>query len=157
VLFGGFGQSQNPGEPFAPSNPMDVWVSDDGFAWEQISDAPWNAVSPGEIKFDFAALATEIEVGCRTESAIFTFGGDRETFDFSDPLNYLELDNDVWRFSADTCPADLNDSGWVGRYDLCLLVQAWGHCDDCPEDLNGNGYVGWIDLWILIHSWGPCP
>ena len=29
----------------------------------------------------------------------FTFGGDRETFDFTDLTNYLNVDNDVWRFS----------------------------------------------------------
>ena len=31
--------------------------------------------------------------------SIFTFGGDRETFNFADPLNYLRVDNDVWSFS----------------------------------------------------------
>jgi len=31
--------------------------------------------------------------------SIFTFGGARETFDFTDPANYLNVDNDVWQFS----------------------------------------------------------
>ena len=31
-------------------------------------------------------------------TAIYTFGGDRETFDFTDPANYLRVDNDVWRY-----------------------------------------------------------
>ena len=30
--------------------------------------------------------------------AVYTFGGDRETFDFTDPLNPTRIDNDVWRF-----------------------------------------------------------
>ncbi|MGB5263748.1 MAG: T9SS type A sorting domain-containing protein, partial [Lutimonas sp.] len=30
---------------------------------------------------------------------IFTFGGDRETFDRDDPLNFTKVDNDVWKFS----------------------------------------------------------
>jgi flagellar hook assembly protein FlgD len=30
---------------------------------------------------------------------IFSFGGDRETFNFFDPFNYLNVDNDVWKFS----------------------------------------------------------
>ena len=30
---------------------------------------------------------------------IFSFGGDRETFNFFDPFNYLNVDNDVWNFS----------------------------------------------------------
>ena len=76
---------------------MDVWVSDDGAHWEQVSDSPWNAVAPSEIKYDFAALALDRPGGNR--SSIYTFGGDRETFDFTDPTNYLNVDNDVWRFA----------------------------------------------------------
>ena len=30
---------------------------------------------------------------------MFTFGGDREAFNFADPTNYLRVDNDVWRFA----------------------------------------------------------
>jgi hypothetical protein len=82
VCWGGFG---------LPTNPMDVWVSPDGASWEQVSDSPWNAESPDEIKYDFEGIA----VG----DVIYTFGGDRETFDFSDPSNYLRVDNDVWRYT----------------------------------------------------------
>ncbi|HET6416376.1 MAG TPA: hypothetical protein VFG22_08765 [Polyangiales bacterium] len=82
VCWGGFG---------LPENPMDVWVSPDGATWEQVSDSPWNAESPDEIKYDFEGIA----VG----DVIYTFGGDRETFDFSDPSNYLRVDNDVWRYA----------------------------------------------------------
>lgn len=87
VLFGGFGLLVNP---------MDVWVSDDGADWLQISTSPWNAVSPDEIKYDFDALV--VKNNNPRKAAILTFGGDRETFDFSDPTNYLRLDNDVWRY-----------------------------------------------------------
>ena len=74
---------------------MDVWVSRDGANWEQVSDSPWNATSPGDIKYDFDAL----EVRTWRGPAILTFGGDRETFNFTDPDNYLRVDNDVWRFA----------------------------------------------------------
>ncbi|NNE36418.1 MAG: T9SS type A sorting domain-containing protein [Rhodothermales bacterium] len=111
VCFGGFGLL---------SNPMDVWVSRTGEDWRQVSDSPWNAVSPTEIKYDFDALVVK---GGRTwrsswwsnsswnrhrrfqrsgrtyrAPAIFTFGGDRETFDFADTTNYRNVDNDVWSF-----------------------------------------------------------
>jgi hypothetical protein len=33
------------------------------------------------------------------DPAIYTFGGDRETFDFNDPVNYLRIDDDIWRFA----------------------------------------------------------
>lgn len=82
VCFGGFG---------LPENPMDVWISPDGASWEQVSDSPWNAQSTDDIKYDFEGIA----VG----DVIYTFGGDRETFDFDDPDNYLRVDNDVWRYS----------------------------------------------------------
>ena len=97
VLFGGFGLSFDPDDPFAPSNPMDVWVSRDGAEWTMVSDSPWNAEDPADIKYDFDALVSR---GGRFGfgSAIYTFGGDRETFNFADPLNYLNVDDDVWRF-----------------------------------------------------------
>jgi hypothetical protein len=86
--------SRSPLAP--PANPSDVWVSRTGAFWEQVSDSPWNATSPDSIKYDFDALV----VNGRRGPAILTFGGDRETFNFGDPLNYLRVDNDVWRFSA---------------------------------------------------------
>ncbi len=58
VLFGGFGLSTDPTNPFAPANPMDTWISRDGAHWEQVDGAPWNAVTPGEVKYDFAAIVT---------------------------------------------------------------------------------------------------
>lgn len=100
VLFGGFGLSNDPTDPFGAGNPRDVWVSRNGADWEQVSDSPWNAVSPAEIKYDFDALVARGGRGNWRQS-IFTFGGDRETFDFTDFTNYLNVDNDVWRFAPD--------------------------------------------------------
>lgn len=94
VLFGGFGLGP---DITIPANPMDVWISNNGKTWKQVSDAPWNASSPSEIKYDFDALVVE---GSGNESdMIYSFGGDRETFNFFDPFNYLNVDNDVWKFS----------------------------------------------------------
>ena len=101
VCFGGFGLPTGPiipGQPVPPANPMDVWVSRDGARWRQVSDAPWNATSPGDIKYDFDVLVVQGARGGLRPS-IVTFGGDRETFDFFDPGNYLRVDNDVWRFA----------------------------------------------------------
>ncbi len=97
-LFGGFGLSSYPADPFKPANPMDLWVSRNGDDWRLISNSPWNATSPEEIKYDFKALAVTGGRGGLRPS-IFTFGGDRETFNFQDPTNYLRVDNDVWRYS----------------------------------------------------------
>ena len=91
VCFGGFGLI---------TNPMDVWASRNGKKWKQISDSPWNAVSPDQIKYDFKALSTRTGRHGKRQS-IFTFGGSRETFDFGDPENIFRIDNDVWRFSPD--------------------------------------------------------
>lgn len=99
VLFGGFGLSSDPSDPFAPSNPMDVWVSKNGADWEQVSDAPWNANGPEDIKYDFDALVVR-DSKRWWRPKILTFGGDRETFNFFDPFNYLNVDNDVWEFAA---------------------------------------------------------
>ena len=100
VLFGGFGLSTDLQDPFKPSNPMDIWISKNGADWTQISESPWNAENPEEIKYDFDALVSSGGIFGQ-KPAIFTFGGDRETFDFTDQSNWLNVDNDVWRFSSD--------------------------------------------------------
>lgn len=102
ILFGGFGLSTDASDPFKPSNPMDVWASKNGKDWVQVSDSPWNATSPEEIKYDFDALVARRGWWDWRRPSIYTFGGDRETFDFTDPTNYLNVDNDVWRFSPPT-------------------------------------------------------
>ena len=95
VLFGGFGLGPDNG--INPANPMDIWISNNGSNWKKVSDSPWNANNPSEIKYDFDAVVVEGEGN--NSDMIFSFGGDRETFNFFDPFNYLNVDNDVWRFS----------------------------------------------------------
>ena len=88
VCFGGFGLLQNP---------VDMWASFDGARWVRLPTPPWNATSPDQIKYDFAALSVAEGIH-GVPTAIYTFGGDRETFDFTDPTNFLRVDNDVWRY-----------------------------------------------------------
>ncbi len=90
ICFGGFG---------LPENPVDVWTSDDGARWELLSNPPWNAMSSEDIKYDFDIIVTHPN-SIIPRPAVYTFGGDRETFDFDDPLNYLRVDDDVWRFTS---------------------------------------------------------
>jgi hypothetical protein len=98
VVFGGFGLSNDPSDPFKPANPIDMWVSEDGVNWELLSATPWNASAPEQIKYDFDALFSS--EGPSGAASIYTFGGDRETFNPLDPTNYLNVDNDVWRYSV---------------------------------------------------------
>lgn len=93
VCFGGFGFPTNP---TVPAHPADVWVSRDGKDWEQVSDSPWNAMGPKDVKYDFASLVVKGGPGGMRPS-IFTFGGDREA-SFAAPDPAL-VDDEVWRFS----------------------------------------------------------
>ena len=95
VLFGGFGLGPDNG--INPANPMDIWISNNGNNWKKVSDSPWNANDSSEIKYDFDAVVVNGEGN--NSDMIFSFGGDRETFNFFDPFNYLNVDNDVWKFS----------------------------------------------------------
>lgn len=98
VCFGGFGFPTGF-DPSIPAHPSDVWVSRDGVNWEQVSDAPWNATSSADVKYDFDSLVVAGGRGGLRPS-IFTFGGDREaSFVAPDPML---VDNDVWRFSPET-------------------------------------------------------
>ena len=89
VCFGGFG---------IPGNPTDIWVSKDGANWKQVSESPWNAVTPDDIRYDFDILTVKGGMGGMKPS-IFTFGGDRETFFLPPEVNFFRVDNDVWRYS----------------------------------------------------------
>jgi hypothetical protein len=86
VCFGGFG---------VPTNPTDMYASPNGRDWVKLRSTAWGATSPDQIKYDFDALVSAGPLGL---PSIYTFGGDRETFDFGNPTNYLRVDNDVWRF-----------------------------------------------------------
>jgi hypothetical protein len=77
---------------------MDIWISTNGADWKMISDSPWNASDPKHIKYDYDTVVAPAGPDGRGK-AIYTFGGDRETFDFFDPTQWLDVDNDVWRFS----------------------------------------------------------
>ncbi|MEM7094296.1 MAG: hypothetical protein AAF567_14940 [Actinomycetota bacterium] len=89
VCFGGFGLIENPD---------DVQVTTDGIGWELLDDPAWNAADHTAVKYDFESIAVETDFG----PIVLTFGGDRETFDFSDPDNWLRVDSDVWRFVLPT-------------------------------------------------------
>ena len=93
VCFGGFGQ---------PTNPVDMWASEDGATWRELDQSPWGASSPDQVRYDFDSVV--IDDARSGLSAILTVGGDRETFDFTDPLNYTRVDDDVWVFASTAAP-----------------------------------------------------
>ena len=100
VCFGGFGLSDDPADPFKPSNPTDIWVSANGRNWREVKGTAspvWNAQSPADINYDFAAFPVYFVNG-RFQPSIFTFGGDRETFDPRDFTAFEKVDNHVWQF-----------------------------------------------------------
>ncbi len=86
VCFGGFGLVENP---------VDIWTSADGADWSELDAIPWDAELPEQMRYDFDSVVVEGPAG----PVLLTFGGDRETFDFADPENYLRVDNDVWIFA----------------------------------------------------------
>lgn len=90
LCFGGFGLIENP---------IDMWISSDGAEWEELPAGPWASDDPVDMRYDFDSIVVE---GADGGPVVLTFGGDRETFDFTDPENYLRVDNDVWSFSPPT-------------------------------------------------------
>jgi N-acetylneuraminic acid mutarotase len=88
VCFGGFGQ---------PTNPLDMWASEDGANWRKLDQTPWGATSADQVRYDFDSVVTTD--GSSGLPAILTVGGDRETFDFTDTQNYTRVDDDVWTFA----------------------------------------------------------
>ena len=89
VCFGGFGLIENP---------TDMWSTLDGVTWTELDTAPWNALQPDAVRYDFDSISVQVA----GEPTILTVGGDRETFDFDDPTNYLRVEDDVWTFTPVT-------------------------------------------------------
>ena len=87
LCFGGFGLVENP---------TDMWISSDGATWEELPAGPWGSDDPTAMRYDFDSLVVDGDDGSQR---VLTFGGDRETFDFTDPENFLRVDDDVWSFS----------------------------------------------------------
>ena len=52
------------------------------------------------------------------DNKVWTFGGDRETFNPFDPFNYLQVDNDVWRLTFVPEPSTVLLSAMA----CCLLL-----------------------------------
>jgi hypothetical protein len=96
VCFGGYGQSPLPWDVFGRVSPTDLQISRDGATWAQVPGAPWNAANPDAIRYDYDTVVAPDGDG---RDAIYTFGGDRETFNFFDPTQWLKVDDDVWRFA----------------------------------------------------------
>lgn len=52
--------------------------------------------------------------------------------------------------------ADLDENGFVGGFDLSILLGSWGPCSGCPADINRDGIVNAADIGLLFSAWGPC-
>ena len=81
---------------------------------------------------------------------------DCEVTDFADDC---ALSNPATLTVTDPCPADFDDDGTVGAFDLAFLLGAWGPCpnpDACPTDLNEDDIIDAFDLALLLGNWGPC-
>ncbi len=57
--------------------------------------------------------------------------------------------------SAQSCPADLDDSGAVDFADILAILAAWGNAGG-PEDLDDSGTVDFGDLLVVLAEWGLC-
>jgi hypothetical protein len=123
VCLGGFGFE---------GNPSDIWVSDDGADWTQISDSPWNndpspecvedspTVTCDNIRYDFDMLTVK-DGDNGMAPMIMTFGGDREMFAIPPNAppedNWTRIENDVWRFATTAgfnIGPGLNGNWWSG-------------------------------------------
>ncbi|MCP3905297.1 MAG: hypothetical protein GY715_16850 [Planctomycetes bacterium] len=60
-------------------------------------------------------------------------------------------------FGVATCPADIDEDGFVGFSDILAVIGQWGPCECCRADLDGNLNVGFSDILAIIGAWGACP
>lgn len=61
-----------------------------------------------------------------------------------------------------TCPADLNEDGFVDNFDIVYLCDRWGHYES-SADVSGSNYgipdltVDVLDIIYVEYHWGVCP
>ena len=110
ICFGGFGLG---------ANPMDMWSSPDGANWTDLQQVPWNALTPGQIKYDF-----DVVTFGEGPDAIYSFGGDRERFDLPPEVNVELVDNDVWRWAyvPDMPEGETSDVPTISDWMMVLMV-----------------------------------
>ncbi|MCZ6654070.1 MAG: right-handed parallel beta-helix repeat-containing protein [Planctomycetota bacterium] len=54
------------------------------------------------------------------------------------------------------CPADFDNTGTVGPFDLANLLGNWGPNPNHPADLNNDDIIDAADLALLLGNWGLC-
>ncbi len=59
---------------------------------------------------------------------------------------------------AAACPADVDESGDTGPFDLAFLLGNWGPVgpNTLCLDADDDGDIGPFDLAFLLGRWGPC-
>ena len=55
---------------------------------------------------------------------------------------------------VDTCPADLNNDGYIGTEDLLLLLSNYDCESNCIYDISGDDMTGTNDLLIMLSVFG---
>lgn len=71
-------------------------------------------------------------------------------------VNFTDATSAIVIAKRPTCPADLNNDGFVDVSDLLILFGSWGSCVGCPADIAKNGVVDVSDLLMLLSAWGAC-
>ncbi|MDA0802983.1 MAG: lectin-like protein [Planctomycetota bacterium] len=56
---------------------------------------------------------------------------------------------------GNTCPADIDNDGWVAGSDMAAVLSSWGGTG--TADIDGDGIVGGADMAAILGSWGECP
>ncbi|MDP7434874.1 MAG: FG-GAP-like repeat-containing protein, partial [Flavobacteriales bacterium] len=81
---------------------------------------------------------------------------DRAATFYGDGLTDITCDADP---STDTCPADLDNDGFIVIGDVLIFLGDFGCSESCTADINGDGSVNVQDLLegILSNFGTPCP
>jgi hypothetical protein len=71
--------------------------------------------------------------------------------------DWIDGGANVFQDNCDTvsCPADLNEDGFVNVNDLLTVIDAWGSSGGVA-DINTDGIVDVVDLLEVVGSWGSC-
>ncbi len=112
----------------------------------------------GQLGFQVATCKAQF-VGFYTNNASFFNGNAWSLFAFgADTCTQIAQYTALIELAEPaSCPADLNDDGFVNGEDLGLLLGNWGPCTACTGDFNDDGFVNGEDLGILLGGWGECP
>jgi predicted enzyme related to lactoylglutathione lyase len=126
-----------------PNNGIGGWFHYEGTFFDAANEVNETVNSLGDFSFDMDCCPDYTIV--RTWTVVDCAGNETT---HSQEISFEDLPD------VDTCPADLNNDGYIGTEDLLLLLSNYDCESNCIYDISGDDMTGTNDLLIMLSVFG---